>query len=46
VHNPFFRNFGPFKIRDLLNKLKIDNTLILNDDFISDIKDLVSAQRE
>jgi len=44
VHNPFFKNFGPFKIKDLLNKLKIDNTLILNNDFISDIKDLVSAK--
>ena len=44
MHNPFFKNFGPFKIKDLLNKLKIDNTLILNNDLISDIKDLVSAK--
>ena len=43
MSNPFFKNYGPFKLSKIINVLniKIDNSL--NDKEIHDIKDLVSS---
>jgi UDP-3-O-[3-hydroxymyristoyl] glucosamine N-acyltransferase len=45
VNNPFFKNHGPFKIKDLFNDISFDNPNILSDDTILDIKDLVTADK-
>ncbi len=39
--NPFFKNNGPFKIKDILNKLSLNKSN--NNDKIHDIKDLISS---
>ncbi len=39
--NPFFKNNGPFKIKDILNKLSQNKSN--NNDKIHDIKDLISS---
>jgi UDP-3-O-[3-hydroxymyristoyl] glucosamine N-acyltransferase len=44
VNNPFFKNYGPFKIDDLLDYLKISNTNNYKTDLIHDVKDLNSAK--
>ncbi|MDA8548369.1 UDP-3-O-(3-hydroxymyristoyl)glucosamine N-acyltransferase [Candidatus Pelagibacter bacterium] len=41
--NPFFKNYGPFKIKDLFNDIDTDNPNILGDDTILDIRDLVTS---
>ena len=43
--NPFFINKGPFKINDLLKLSEIINVSFFNDDHISDIKDLIAANK-
>ena len=43
--NPFFKNYGPFSIKDLFKDLKLIRALNLNDDLISDIKDLNNANK-
>ena len=45
MKNPFFKNHGPFKIKDLLNDINYDNSNILGDDLILDIKDLVTSSK-
>jgi UDP-3-O-[3-hydroxymyristoyl] glucosamine N-acyltransferase len=44
VNNPFFKNYGPFKIDDLLDYLKLSNTNNYKTDLIHDVKDLNSAK--
>ena len=43
--NPFFVNKGPFKIKDILSKIKINKNLINFESKILDIKDLVNATK-
>ena len=43
MSNSFFKNYGPFKINDLLNDLNISNVINFSDNQIVDIKDLVTA---
>ena len=43
--NPFFKNFGPFKIEKLLTNSGIDNTKNFKKDIIYDVKDLLSATK-
>jgi hypothetical protein len=40
MDNPFFKNNGPFKIRDILSELKLENDQNIKDQNIIDIKDL------
>ena len=40
---PFFKNYGPFKISDILSLLNIDNKNKLVSNEINDIKDLLTA---
>ena len=44
--NPFFKNFGPFKIEKLLNVLGIKNDYNFKNDKIYDVKDLISATKK
>ena len=46
MKHPFFKNYGPFKIKDLFNDLKSSDVENLNDDIIYDIKDLQTADKE
>ena len=46
MSNPFFKNFGPFKIDMLLKKVSISNTENFKTDKIFDIKDLLSATKK
>jgi len=41
--NPFFKNFGPFKIEKLLKKINIDNKENFKNDKIYNVSDLSSA---
>ncbi|MDA7697602.1 UDP-3-O-(3-hydroxymyristoyl)glucosamine N-acyltransferase [Candidatus Pelagibacter sp.] len=43
--NPFFKNNGPFKISDILQKISLDDFLIDNDQEIIDIKDLFTSKK-
>ncbi|MDA7758423.1 UDP-3-O-(3-hydroxymyristoyl)glucosamine N-acyltransferase [Candidatus Pelagibacter sp.] len=43
MNNPFFQNYGPFKIDKILNFLKVENNFENLDIEIFDIKDLVTA---
>ena len=43
--NPFFKNHGPFKIKDLFKNINIDNSNILSDDTIQDIRDLANSSK-
>ena len=42
--NPFFKNYGPFKIKNLLNQIDNDNLDNCSNIVITDIKDLVEAE--
>jgi len=42
--NPFFKNYGPFKIENLLNQIDNDNLDNYSNIVITDIKDLVEAE--
>ena len=44
--NPFFKNFGPFKIDKLLTNSGIDNTQNFKKDKIFDVKELMSATKK
>ena len=46
MKHPFFKNYGPFKIKDLLNDLKSNITENVSDETIYDIKDLQTADKE
>ena len=46
MKNPFFKNFGPFKIIDLLKDLKLNNEELLGDDLINDVRDLLTADKD
>ena len=46
MKNPFFKNFGPFKIDVLLKKASISNAQNFKTDKIFDIKDLLSATKK
>jgi len=43
--NPFFINNGPFKISDILQTINLDQSETLNDQKITDIKDLLISQK-
>ena len=43
MSNPFFSNHGPFKIRDLLQNLKLEYDEIDVNENVNDIKDLISS---
>ena len=44
--NPFFKNHGPFKIENLLSLSDIDNSENYVNDEITDIKNLVTAEKD
>ena len=46
MKHPFFKNYGPFKIQELLKDLKLDNKENLSDDIVHDIRDLQTAEKE
>jgi len=46
VKHPFFKNYGPFKIKDLLNDLNLNNVENSSDDILHDIKDLQTADKD
>ncbi len=46
MKHPFFKNHGPFKIKDLLDDLKLNDIENLIDDIVYDIKDLQTAERD
>ncbi|MDB3885512.1 UDP-3-O-(3-hydroxymyristoyl)glucosamine N-acyltransferase [Candidatus Pelagibacter sp.] len=46
MENPFFKKDGPFTIRELLQSLDIESNEEFLDIKITDIKDLVSAEKE
>ena len=43
--NPFYKNHGPVKISEILNILKLDDLKLSSNQEISDVKDLVNAQK-
>ena len=43
--NPFFKNYGPFKILDILHLISLDDLKIDNDQEIIDIKDLFTSKK-
>ena len=43
--NPFFRNYGPFKISDILQLINLKDLNIDNDQEINDIKDLFISKK-
>ena len=43
MHNPFFKNKGPFKVSEILNILNLNNVNIDMNLIISDIKDLFTS---
>ena len=45
MNNPFFENHGPFKIKNLLKELNLDDSNFKNDEIISDIKDLIASKK-
>jgi len=45
VSNPFFKNYGPFKINSILKELNIDNLNFEDDEIILDIKDLINSNK-
>jgi len=46
VKHPFFKNYGPYKIINLLKDLKLNNFNDLDNGLVIDIKDLQSAEKE
>ena len=44
MNNPFFKNYGPFKVRDLINEINYFEDKNISNSLIEDIKDLVSAE--
>ncbi len=46
MKHPFFKNYGPFKIKHLLDDLKLNNMENLSDDLAHDVRDLQSADKE
>ena len=44
--NPFFKNFGPFRIEKLITVLGIKNDQNFKKDQIYDVKDLISATKK
>ena len=45
MNNPFFKNFGPFKITDLLKDLNLNNIENFSDELVDDIRDLETADK-
>ena len=45
MDNPFFKNNGPFKYRDILNELKLENDQSNQNQNIVDIKDLLNSKK-
>ena len=43
--NPFFKNYGPFKILDILHSINLNNIKIINDQIVVDIKDLLESKK-
>ena len=46
MKHPFFKNYGPFKIKDLLDDLKLNNIENFSNDLVHDIRDLQTADKE
>ena len=45
MDNPFFKNNGPFKLRDISKELKLENNQTDLDINIIDIKDLTNSKK-
>ncbi len=45
MKNPFFKNYGPFKIEDILKSLDLPNIQNYRDDLINNVNDLSSAKK-
>ena len=43
--NPFFINYGPFKISDITQLINLNDLNIDNDQEINDIKDLLTSKK-
>ena len=46
MNNPFFKNHGPFKIKHLLKDIDFDESKIIDDKIILDIRDLTSSNKD
>ena len=46
MKHPFFKNYGPYKIINLLKDLKLNNFNDLDNGLVIDVKDLQSAEKE
>ena len=46
MDNPFFKNNGPFKFRDILKELRLDIPQNNQDQNIIDIKDLINSKKK
>jgi UDP-3-O-[3-hydroxymyristoyl] glucosamine N-acyltransferase len=46
VKHPFFKNYGPLKINDILKDLNIKNVKSFENNLIIDVKDLQTANKE
>ena len=44
--NPFFKNYGPFEILDILRLINLDHLKITNEQKIFDIKDLFTSKKK
>ena len=45
MDNPFYKNYGPIKISEILKILRLDDFKLTTDQDIIDVKDLVTAQK-
>ena len=46
MSNPFFKNRGPFKISEIINLLNLKTDINNKDEYINDIKDLLTCEKE
>ena len=46
MQNPFFKNYGPIKISDILDILNTDSKISCSDQKVLDIKDLFTSNKD
>ena len=46
MKHPFFKNYGPFKLSDILKNYKLNDFKNLDNPIINDVKDLSSANKD